>query len=72
LINPAGGNGLFFGSHQLLVHEITAIAVTAVYSFGITLVLLKVIDIFIGLRVNEESEVSGLDISQHGETGYTL
>ena len=72
LINPAGGNGLFFGSHQLLIHEITAIAVTAVYSFGITLVLLKVIDIFIGLRVNEESEVSGLDISQHGETGYTL
>ena len=72
LINPAGGNGLFFGSHQLLIHEITAIAVTAVYSFGITVVLLKVIDIFIGLRVNEESEVSGLDISQHGETGYTL
>ena len=72
LINPAGGNGLFFGSHQLLIHEITAIAVTAVYSFGVTVVLLKVIDIFIGLRVNEESEVSGLDISQHGESGYSL
>jgi len=72
LINPAGGNGLFFGSHQLLFHEITAIAVTAIYSFGITVVLLKGIDIFIGLRVNEESEVSGLDISQHGESGYSL
>jgi ammonium transporter, Amt family len=72
LINPSGGNGLFFGSHQLLIHEITAILVTAVYSFGVTVVLLKVIDTFIGLRVNEESEVNGLDISQHGESGYSL
>jgi ammonium transporter, Amt family len=72
LINPAGGNGLFFGSHQLLIHEITAILVTVVYSFGVTVILLKVIDMFIGLRVNEESEVSGLDISQHGESGYSL
>jgi ammonium transporter, Amt family len=72
LINPSGGNGLFFGSHQLLIHEITAILVTAVYSFGVTVVLLKVIDKFIGLRVNEESEVNGLDISQHGESGYSF
>jgi ammonium transporter, Amt family len=72
LINPAGGNGLFFGSPQLLIHEITAILVTAVYSFGVSVVLLKVIDKFIGLRINEESEVNGLDISQHGESGYSF
>ena len=49
-----------------------AILVTAVYSFVITVVLLKVIDKVIGLRVDEESEVNGLDISQHGESGYSL
>jgi len=72
MINPSGGNGLFFGSHQLLIHEITAILVTAVYSFAVTVVLLKIIEKIIGLRVNEESEVNGLDISQHGESGYSL
>jgi len=72
LINPAGGNGLFFGSPQLLIHEATAIVVTAVYSFVVSVVLLKIIEKFIGLRVNEESEVNGLDISQHGESGYSL
>jgi Amt family ammonium transporter len=47
-----------------------AILITIVYSFVITIIILKVIDKFIGLRVDEESEVMGLDISQHGESGY--
>jgi ammonium transporter, Amt family len=71
LINPAGSNGLFFGSNQLFLSQIIAIGVTAAYSFIISVILLKVIDKFIGLRIDEESEVSGLDISQHGESGYT-
>jgi ammonium transporter, Amt family len=71
LINPAGSNGLFFGSNQLFLSQITAIGVTAAYSFIISVILLKVIDKFIGLRIDEESEVNGLDISQHGESGYT-
>lgn len=72
VINPAGGNGLFFGSFALLNTQLIAILVTAVYSFAVTVVLLKVIDKLIGLRVDEESEVNGLDISQHGESGYSL
>lgn len=72
LINPAGSNGLFFGGHQMFISQMIAISVTALYSFVVTVILLKVIDMLIGLRVDEESEVSGLDISQHGETGYTL
>jgi Amt family ammonium transporter len=72
LINPSGSNGLFFGNHQMFVSQMTAIAVTAVYSFVVSFILLKVIDKVIGLRVDEESEVNGLDISQHGESGYSL
>jgi Amt family ammonium transporter len=71
LINPAGSNGLLFGSHQLLASQMTAIAVTAVYSFIASVILLKLIDKFIGLRIDPESELHGLDISQHGETGYS-
>ncbi len=72
LINPAGSNGLFFGSHQMFTSQMIAILVTGVYSFIVSIVLLKIIDKIIGLRVNEESEVNGLDISQHGESGYTF
>ncbi|MEW6586012.1 MAG: ammonium transporter [Nitrospirota bacterium] len=72
LINPAGGNGLLFGNYGLAKTQMIAILTTAVYSFIVTVVLLKIIDKFVGLRVDEEAEVNGLDISQHGESGYTV
>ena len=72
LINPAGTNGLFFGNQQLLISQMIAISITAIYSFGVTAIILKVLDKTVGLRIDEESEVSGLDISQHGESGYSF
>jgi Amt family ammonium transporter len=72
LINPSGANGLFFGSHQMLVSQMVAILVTAAYSFVVSLIILKIIDKLIGLRINEEAELHGLDISQHGESGYSI
>ncbi len=72
LINPSGSNGLFFGSHQMFSSQLIAIAVTGLYSFVVSVIILKIIDKIIGLRVDAESEVSGLDISQHGESGYTF
>ncbi|MFZ2198091.1 MAG: ammonium transporter [Thermodesulfovibrionales bacterium] len=72
LINPAGADGLFFGNPHQMVVQIMAIAVVAVYSFVASVVMLKLIDWTIGLRVTEEEEVMGLDISQHEESGYTL
>ncbi len=72
LINPAGNNGLFFGNHKLLISQMLAILITAAYSFIMTAIILKAIDKTLGLRVDEESEESGLDISQHGESGYSF
>jgi Amt family ammonium transporter len=72
LINPAGKNGLFFGNHKLLISQMLAILITAAYSFIMTAIILKALDKTLGLRVDEESEVSGLDISQHGESGYSF
>jgi len=72
LINPSGADGLLLGNaHQLSV-QLIAVAATAAYSFVISLVLLKVIDLAMGLRVSDEDEMMGLDISQHEESGYTL
>ena len=71
-INPAGADGLFFGNSSVFVSQLIGISVTMVYSFVITAIMLKVIDKTIGLRVDDESEVLGLDLTQHGESGYTL
>lgn len=50
--------------------QLTAIAVTWVFSIVVTLIILKVVDVAIGLRVDENSEVRGLDLTEHGEEGY--
>lgn len=66
-INPDGANGLFFGNITQLGLQAFAIGVTWIYSFTVTVILLKVIDKIVGLRVSEEDEKIGMDISQHGE-----
>ncbi len=70
LVNPAGANGLLYGNGGLLVTQVTAVAVTWVYAFVVTLILAKVIDATMGLRVSEEEEAVGLDVSQHAEKAY--
>ncbi|HDH04458.1 MAG TPA: ammonium transporter [Nitrospirae bacterium] len=67
-----GVNGLFFGNSRQLLVQLMAIAVVAVYSFVLSLVILKAIDAVIGVRVDKEGEIEGLDINQHGEEGYFL
>lgn len=72
LINPAGANGMFFGNPSQFFIQVLAILAVAVYSFIISIVILKGIDMVIGLRASDEDEVNGLDVSQHGESGYTF
>jgi len=71
-VNAAGANGLFFGGPELILKQLVAIAVTVVYSFAVSFALLKLVDALIGLRVDDEDESVGLDISQHSETGYAI
>jgi len=71
-VNPAGADGLFFGSASLLFYQLISVGAAVIYSFGMTYLLLKVLDLLMGLRVKEEDEVIGLDLSQHGERGYTM
>ena len=71
-INSAGNNGLLFGNPSLIGIQALSIVSVWVYSFVVTLIILKVLDWTMGLRVSEEHEITGLDTSQHGEAGYSF
>jgi Amt family ammonium transporter len=72
VINDAGNNGLFFGNPGLFGIQALAVVTTWVYAFVVTFVLLKILDSTLGLRVSDEEEETGLDLSQHSETGYNF
>jgi ammonium transporter, Amt family len=71
-INPAGGDGLFHGHSGQLGIQLVAVVAAWVWAFVGTFVILKVLDALMGLRVTEQEEVAGLDLSQHSETAYML
>lgn len=71
-INPDGANGLFFGNPSQLWIQFISVIATMVFSFFMTLIILKIIDLVIGLRVTNEEEMKGIDISLHDETGYSF
>jgi Amt family ammonium transporter len=55
------------GSEGSVLIQLWGVGTTLVYGFSVSFIILKVIDMTIGLRVTEEQEREGLDISQHGE-----
>ncbi len=71
-VNPAAANGLFFGNpHQFFVQAIGAGA-AILYSVTLTFIILKIVGMVTGgLRLEQEDEIQGLDLSQHSEVGYT-
>jgi len=71
-INSAGTDGLFFGNPSLIGIQALSVASAWVYSFVMTLIILKLLDWTMGLRVTEEHEITGLDLAQHGESGYSF
>lgn len=71
-INSAGANGMFFGNPKQLAVQAGSVILVAAYSFIVSLIIFKVIDVTAGLRVNGDEETEGLDITQHGESGYTV
>jgi len=70
--NPAGANGLLAGNASLLGKQVLAVGVTIAFSVAGTLVILKVVDALVGLRVTADEEREGLDINLHGEEGYAI
>src|SRR5581483_3252384 len=71
-VNADGANGLFYGDPSQFLKQLAAVVVVVVYASAVTWLILKLIDVTIGLRVEEREEVLGLDSSQHGEVAYQL
>ncbi len=72
MVNPDGADGLFFGNPSQLWTQFVSVAATMAFAFLMTLIILKVVDLMVGLRVTEEEEEIGMDISLHNEAGYSL
>lgn len=72
VVNPAGGDGVFFGNPKQLLVQAAAVLATMAYSLLVTFLLYKIVDILIGVRVEKKEELIGLDLTQHHETGYTV
>ncbi len=64
--------GLVDGKTSLFTAQLLSLVAAAAYSFAVTFVILKGIDLTLGLRAQEEDEEVGLDLSQHGERGYIM
>jgi Amt family ammonium transporter len=72
LINSAIKGGLIAGNPAQIGIQLLAVLVIGAYAFVMTLIIGKVIDKTIGLRVEEKEEIQGLDINLHEESGYRL
>ena len=71
-INPDGANGLFYGDTNLLIAQIISIVVAIILAVAGSTILFKIVDKFISIRVDEDEEVIGLDLYEHGERGYNI
>jgi Amt family ammonium transporter len=65
-------DGVINGEWSRLTDSLVGIVAIGAYSFLVTFVLLKVLDLLVGVRVSEDEEELGLDVTQHGERAYTL
>jgi len=62
--------GLLYGNFHQFTAQVIAAGASVIYAFVMTLILAKIVDATLGLRVTEDEEYVGLDIAQHGEKAY--
>jgi Amt family ammonium transporter len=71
-VNELGADGLFYGNPGQLWIQFVSVVATWAFCFVMSLILFKVVDLMVGIRVSQEDENKGLDVSQHSEVGYQL
>ena len=71
-VNELGADGLFYGNPEQLWIQFLSVVATWAFCFVMSLILFKVVDVLVGIRVSEEDENKGLDVSQHSEVCYQL
>jgi Amt family ammonium transporter len=71
-INGAGADGLLFGSMNQFLVQLMSLGVAVLYAVVVTVILFKIVDALIGMKVDKKSEILGLDLSQQCESAYTV
>lgn len=71
-VNPDGANGLFYGETNLFIAQIISIGVAVIFAVVGSTVLYKVVNALVALRANDDEEITGLDLTEHGERGYNV
>jgi ammonium transporter, Amt family len=71
-VNAAGFDGLLNGSSELMKDQLVATVSVLAFSSVVTFIIAKAIDLTIGLRISAEDEDTGMDLSQHAETAYSM
>ncbi|AJG98816.1 ammonia permease [Clostridium beijerinckii] len=70
-INPvAQWNGLLYGDVKLFIAQIMSIVITIIFAGGMTFLIIKVMKMFMDIRVDSSEEADGLDVAEHGESAY--
>ncbi len=69
-VNPQGANGLLYGNPNQFFIQLFTVVVTIIFAFGMTILITRLLSKSMGLRVSENEEEVGLDISEHGEQAY--
>jgi Amt family ammonium transporter len=69
-VNAAGANGLITGNGMQILKQLAGVIATGTFSFSITWIIASILKATMKIRVREEEEIVGLDISQHGERAY--
>jgi len=71
-VNAGGNNGLLFGNASQFLVQGVLVIVTIVFAATMTWIIFKIVDALIGMRVEEKSEIVGLDLTQQSEAAYTV
>ena len=71
-INPVVSDGLLFGGTAFFIKQVVAVLAVIVFTFIVSYLLARVVKAITGLRVDEQEETEGLDISLHEERGYVF
>jgi Amt family ammonium transporter len=72
VINPGGADGVFYGNPHQIVIQLAGVGAVIGYAAAVTFILVKLLDLIMGLRVKADDEAIGLDNTQHKESAYTL
>ena len=70
-VNEAGADGLLFGNAAQFTNQLIGVAASIMFAAVMTFVIIKIMGLVMDLRVSEAQEMQGLDLSEHGERGYS-